>query len=209
MKAALRNVRDSIRHRLLYRKWLRAGMEDPPPHRAKVKIVQEYATRFSIQTLVETGTYLGDMVYANKHRFQTIISIELDRALYERAKERFRRYPHVRIVHGDSGTVLPMVLKTVVGSCLFWLDGHYSGSGTAKGSSETPILNELLHIKSHGDDHVILIDDARLFQGTNDYPALDELRSFSQGLWQRSTFDVQYDIIRICPARPVPQGTIV
>lgn len=202
-------MRDAIHHRLLFHKWLQAGMNDPPPHRAKVKIVQEYARRFSIYTLIETGTYLGEMVYANRRRFHTIISIELDRSLYERAKERFKKYPRVSIVHGDSGTVLPMILKNVKTSCLFWLDGHYSGSGTAKGRSETPILNELLHIKSHGDNHVILIDDARLFHGKNDYPALEELRSFSQSLWPRSAFDVQYDIIRICPARSAPLGAIV
>ena len=47
---------------------------------------------------------------------------------------------------------------------MFWLDGHYSGKGTAKGKKETPILEELKTIFDTNDlRYVILIDDARHF----------------------------------------------
>ena len=51
------------------------------------------------------------------------------------------------------------------GKILFWLDGHYSGKGTAIGKGATPILEELESIKnSKVNDAVILIDDIRCFQ---------------------------------------------
>lgn len=62
---------------------------------------------------------------------------------------------------------------------MFWLDGHYSGEGTAKGDKETPILEELKCILNKNDyKHVILIDDARLFGNVCDYPSIDELNKF-------------------------------
>jgi hypothetical protein len=59
----------------------------------------------------------------------------------------------------------------------FWLDGHYSGAGTAKGKTNTPLLQELDHIGSHHiKTHTILIDDVRQF-GTQemDFITLDEV----------------------------------
>jgi hypothetical protein len=52
---------------------------------------------------------------------------------------------------------------------LFWLDGHFCGGVSAHGDKGTPILEELNLILSHRvKEHVILIDDARLFNGTFD-----------------------------------------
>ena len=52
---------------------------------------------------------------------------------------------------------------------LFWLDGHYSGGVTARGSKETPILDEVDKILSTKESrHVLIVDDARCF-GTDPY----------------------------------------
>ncbi len=152
-----------------------------------------------MQNLVETGTYRGDMIEACKDRFNKIYSIEIDPELWRQAKERFLKYPHVNILQGDSADVLPQILQKIEGPCVFWLDGHYSGGVTGKGERETPIVSELGHIRRHNQPDVILIDDARLFNGTHDYPEISELRGKVLELWPENVFEVSDDVIRIYP----------
>jgi hypothetical protein len=80
---------------------------------------------------------------------------------------------------------------------LFWLDGHYSGGVTGIGSLETPIIKELQTIFNHplSKKHVILIDDARLFNGTRDYPKIEELQVFVKTQKENLEFYVENDII--------------
>ena len=180
------------------RAWEREGRPSPPPHIVKEELIRDYAKTFNTRILIETGTYLGDMVHAMKKSFSRIISFELDQTLAAQAQERFGKDSHVEIVQGDSGKLLGHFLTTISEPCLFWLDGHYSGGITAKGALETPIKNELTFILSHPvDGHVILIDDARCFTGENDYPTLDELQDFVNEHKQDWQFQVETDVIRI------------
>jgi len=180
------------------RNWKKSGRPVPPPHLVKQRIVKEYARRFSMHTLIETGTYFGDMVYSTKDTFSRIFSIELDKALYERAKKRFSKFHHISIIQGDSSEMLPDILANITQPCLFWLDAHYSGGVTAKGKLETPSLLELHHILDHPiAEHVILIDDARCFVGKNDYPTIEDLRDFILKRRPGWVFYVKDDIIRI------------
>ncbi len=180
------------------RAWEREGRPSPPPHIVKEELIRDYAKTFNTRILIETGTYLGDMVHAMKKSFSRIISFELDQTLAAQAQERFGKDSHVEIVQGDSGKLLGHFLTTISEPCLFWLDGHYSGGITAKGALETPIKNELTFILSHPvDGHVILIDDARCFTGENDYPTLDELQDFVNEHKRGWQFQVETDVIRI------------
>lgn len=194
-----RQLRQQAHQHRLAVQWVKGGKREPPPHLIKEQIVRQYAERFSCEVLVETGTYHGDMVFALRKRFRRIISIELDRKLFEQAEQRFASYPHITIFHGDSAALLPSVLKSEEGRHLFWLDGHYSAGETAKGERETPIIEELHHIQSFRDDSVILIDDARLFVGKNDYPSLRDLESHVKRLLLEHHCEVRDDIIRLSP----------
>jgi len=180
------------------REWERQGRPAPPPHIIKEELIKEYASTFKTPILIETGTYLGDMVYAVRKMFSRIISFELDEQLSDQARKRFAGYSHIEIIQGDSGRLLGECLKSIEQPCLFWLDGHYSGGVTAKGTLVTPIKNELHSILSHATDgHVVLIDDARCFTGEDDYPTLDELRTFvseRKPTWQ---FTMENDVIRL------------
>lgn len=177
-------------------------LEDKP-YSVRVEVVKKYSERFNIRTLIETGTYQGDMIEANLTCFDKIISIELENLLYNAAKHKFSPYPHITIVHGDSGKVLEGVLKSINEPCLFWLDGHYVPytPETARGDKDTPIVLELDHILSHRIDHVILIDDARCFIGPNpilrDYPTIRELQDLVTAKRPDWVFEVKDDIIRI------------
>jgi hypothetical protein len=182
-----------------YWAWRASGQIGITPHRVKQKALLGYAARFSISTLVETGTYLGFMVSAVKRNFQQIYSIELDEYLFQRAKSKFVRFRHIQFLRGDSAQVLPGVLNRIHEPCLFWLDAHYSGGITAKGDLETPVVQELRQILSHplAALHVILIDDALNFVGTNDYPTLQQVKNLVRTMCPSSMMTVKDDIIRI------------
>jgi hypothetical protein len=182
--------------------WEQQGRPVPPPHAYKERVVREYARRHALLVLVETGTYLGDMVEAVGTGFRQIYSIELDRELHRRAAPRFAARGNVAIMQGDNGKVLPQVLAGIEGPALFWLDGHYAADITARGDKDTPIVRKLESISRHPvKRHVILIDDARCFDGTHDYPTLKELEDAARQYWPASAFEVRDDIIRIAPAR--------
>ena len=82
--------------------------------------------------------------------------------------------------------------------CLFWLDAHYSAGPTAKGEIETPISVELDAALKHSvKEHVVLIDDARCFDGSHDYPAMFEIESAIFKFRPDLQFECRDDIIRI------------
>jgi len=152
-------------------------LSGPQPHAVKEAAIQEYKKCYDIHTFVETGTYMGEMVEAMKNSFGKIYSIELNEELYQKAKEKFAKDNNVSIIHGDSGSILPSLLNSITEPVLFWLDGHYSCGFTSKGELDTPIKSELESIFVHANKgHVILIDDARLFNGTNDYPTYRDVK---------------------------------
>lgn len=194
----VQNARKRSHNRKLLREWEEQGKPDPPPHLIKQRTIKSYAHEFHLVTLVETGTYLGEMVEATSRLFQRIFSIELDPTLYAQAKQKFSKLKHVTILQGDSGEVLPGILADIHQPCLFWLDGHYSGGNTAKGEKETPILSEIDIICRHRiNRHVILVDDARCFDGSGDYPTLADLEQFVRERRPDAVFEVKDDIIRI------------
>ena len=139
------------------------------------------------------------MVIEMKHFFNQIYSIELDENLYLRAKKKFDNTTNIQILQGDSCMVLPDLLNKIEKKCLFWLDAHYSGGITARGNLDTPIMLELKSIFSHKiKDHIILIDDARCFNGSKNYPTIQDLRNFvKKERPDNWVFEIRDDIIRI------------
>lgn len=183
----------------LIRAWEQKGKPAPPPHAIKQKRIREYADRFNIKTLVETGTFKGEMVEAQRRRFEKIFSIELSHDLYLKAVQKFKNYKHIVLIEGDSSEKLKEVMTQVKGPCLFWLDGHYSGGITAKGTLNCPIFGELDTIFSTPSDHVLVIDDAIDFNGTEDYPTIGELENYVKGKRNNYKSDVRDNIICFFP----------
>jgi hypothetical protein len=179
-------------------RWKLRGCPAPPPRLVKQQIVREYARDFRLDVLVETGTYFGEMIAATESGFREIWSIEIDAWLHQRAQKVFAAKPHIHLLLGDSRDVLPQVLAKLDRPALFWLDGHFSGGITGKGSSETPILQELEAIARHRvKEHVLLIDDARDFTGKNDYPSVEQMRHYVGERFPGRAFQLENDIIRI------------
>lgn len=172
----------------------------PLPHLLKQDILKGYASKYNLSILVETGTYRGEMTEALHDHFNKIYSIELSEKYARNAQRYFRGSKKVKIIQGDSGDVIGELIKAIDQPTLFWLDGHYSADDTAKGVKSTPIMEELDHILRAEDmHHVILIDDARAFGKSEDYPTMDELKSFITSLRKNVEIFTEDDIIRILP----------
>lgn len=181
--------------------WISNGRPIPVPHELKQIAILYYASINGLDVLVETGTFLGDTIWEQRNNFKKIFSIELSSDLYKLAKKRFKGFNHIRLLQGDSSVRLEEVMADLNSPALFWLDGHYSGGITAKGTKECPIFEELRHIFSCSFRHTILIDDARLFVGRDDYPTIIELNSFvaAESGYQ---FRVENDIIVLSHSLP-------
>jgi hypothetical protein len=196
-KTPLYQPLNSLRADLTRLKWRCLGCPLPPPPEVKHATIKDYAKRFGLSVLVETGTYSGGTIAATRNQFAEIYSIELSPEFHKSAKEKFGDDPKVHLLLGDSGIVLREILLNLKRTALFWLDAHYSGGSTARGAVDTPIVQELETILSLSPNSVVLIDDARCFDGSNSYPTLAELKEHVRDKAPHWVFTVKHDIIRL------------
>ena len=197
--ACLRNFEVKRRGPKELATWEDTGHPVPPPHLVKQRALLEYAKRYGLRVLVETGTYYGDMVAAMKTHFDRIYSIELSAALYKLDVRRFRGERNIALIEGDSGVEIDKIINELKTPALFWLDGHYSGGNTARGEKDSPISEELHAVLSQGVKHVILIDDARDFGFSPAYPTIEELSELVKAKREDFSVRVKNGIIRIAP----------
>lgn len=110
---------------------------------------------------VETGTHKGDGVkMALQAGFSEIHSVELDSTMAKNNQSLFSKLNNVHIYCGDSGIILGDIIKNINKPITFWLDGH--SDSPHYNSKNTPLLEELDHIKNHPiKTHTIIIDDMR------------------------------------------------
>ncbi|MFL5915898.1 MAG: hypothetical protein ACJ752_09695 [Gaiellaceae bacterium] len=158
--------------------------------------------KHGIRRAVETGTWRGDGALALARHFDSVETVELSARLALRAKLRFAFEPRITVRHGDSAELL----RPADEATLYWLDGHWSGRGTAGSDAECPLLDELrLTSPGHRSD-CYLIDDAHLFQHSpppphdpGHWPTLDELRGIVRELRPKHGVDVVGDVIVVEP----------
>lgn len=127
-----------------------------------LELLSQYAEG---DTFVETGTYVGDTVQlALDYGFKNIHSIELNLELYRICAKRFEDRDNVKIWLGESQDRMDEILQSLVGQATFWLDAHASGPLAGGRFGGSPLVQELNTIGKHYiNNHVIIIDDCRLF----------------------------------------------
>ncbi len=174
-------------------------------YETKRKIIDDYRQQYNLNVLVETGTFLGDTIEYFKNKFDELYSIELSKELAIRAMKRFETDKNISIIQGDSGIIFETLIPSLNSPALFWIDGHYSSEFfhngefiiTAKSDKHTPVEKELDVLLNSVHRNIILIDDARLFTGTSDYPTLEEVKQ--KILPYSYSMKVENDIIHITP----------
>jgi len=185
-------------------KWKKEGQPPPPPREIKVRTIKFLNKKYPSKCFIETGTYLGDTTFDLRNSFEFLHTIELSNELYLNAREKFKNHNNIQVLNGDSGIVINELLDKITNSrILFWLDGHYSEGITAKSELVTPILKELISIREHevkiGINHIILIDDAHLFTGSDDYPELSVFLDFCKQKFPMRVIEIINNIIVINP----------
>jgi len=117
---------------------------------------------------VETGTYKGEgIAKALEAGFSRIYSVESYFPFFTKAQSKFRRYPSVKLIHGDSAFALRVLIEKIDEPITFWLDAHSVYDNREKPwIKNSPILDELEQIKLHPiKHHTILVDDMDLCGG--------------------------------------------
>lgn len=172
--------------------WARNPRKGPPDSLKRETII-EYARRFNIGTLIETGTFHGKMVKNVLRYFGKIYSIEISKDLYNEVSQWIPE--HVELINGDSSIELPKLMDRIDRKSLFWLDSHWCKNESGKGPINCPILDELNCILRQPYEHVLLMDDARLF-GRDGWPRLNDVKDLCKSLKPDWWFEVRNDIIR-------------
>ncbi len=187
----------SLGHYPDYWYWKLRGEPRRIPHLLKQRTVREYGDKFGLRTLVEAGTYYGEMVSAMKSRFDLIYSIEQDAGLAETAKRKFSADSRIKILQGDSKDLIPEILKSLQGPALFWLDaGYYGWAGTQGDQGRLRVeLEAILRHSVKG--HVILMDDADGLNGKNGAPTIAEVTQSIERDFPGRKVAVAYNILRI------------
>lgn len=195
MPEFIQKAYSSYNNKIQLARWNKNGQPLPVPHAIKQNIINKYRNKHSINTLVESGTYWGDMVWAQRNNFEKIYSIELSKELVLFNRKRFKKYPNIEIILGDSGKILPTLIKELDEKTLFWLDGHYSGEDSARGDKDCPVAEEVKAILSTEIEHVIVMSDARCFTGQRDFPTLEGISSYITNTYPQSLIRTENDCI--------------
>lgn len=198
----LQNAKNFIKpiyNNIFYFLWVLKGCPSPPPHIAKRKYLLSISKKYSLKIFVETGTFKGDMINALKNNFTQLYSIEVSNFLYVEAKKRFSKYNKIRIIEGDSAIRLKELMNIINCSTLFWLDAHCSEGITSQGEKYTPILEEIKIILETNLNHVIVIDDLRLFDSDINYPTYIEVENIVKNVNSNYLVFKKFDFIIIQP----------
>jgi hypothetical protein len=184
----------------IYAQWEKDGRPIPAPDAVKQRIVTAFARKYQTRVLVETGTFMGDMIFAQRKNFKHIHTIELSEEYFRKAKKKFEKDPHIKIYQGDSPVVLRMIMPMIKERALFWLDAHYSVDVFARGNSDCPLFAELDVLFAHNNkEHIILIDDARDFTGRGDYPTVEAVIEYFKQKAPSYQVKVEHDIFCCIP----------
>lgn len=149
-----------------------------PPYDLIIRI----KNRGNISCFVESGTFRGETASWAASQFKHVYTIELSKSIYKETKKTLELLDNVNFTFGDSRIVLKKIVPNLKEPALFWLDGHWSGGETYGENDECPLLSELETINMAKIQHVLLIDDARLFlcpppgdHKTNLWPTITEI----------------------------------
>jgi hypothetical protein len=171
-----------------------------PEGEYKRGMLKRLQKRYGCTYFVETGTFQAKTPLALRHMFKHIYTIELDPNLFSRAKTKLSPFENVSCMQGDSKDLMAFIVQKLDAPAIFWLDGHYSGAGTAKGAIAAPILQELDAIgKSSCKEHIIVIDDSSDFTHADGNASLSEVLSAIEKINPKYKVYFDYDMLFALP----------
>lgn len=193
-------MRDSLEppaHRSV-RGWLRGDPLVGPTAGAKQRHLAGLLRDRGHRIFIEAGTYKGATTAHFAKRAEQVISVELHEGLYEAARKRFARYPNVILIKGDALVEIPKAVAGCVSPPLVFLDGHFSGPGTAKGDMVEPAeltLRALAEVSPPGT--TVVVDDLRLFGARPNFPELDAVTAAARAAFPAARIHAGLDSVVI------------
>lgn len=173
---------------------------------ARREVLKNYGQLYHLHVFIETGTNQGTTPWVLKDLFTKLYTIELHNGMWAAAVTMFADYPQVKCLYGDSALILPQILNEIDEAALVWLDGHYCGEGTAHAELSTPIRDELRILLQDQLPHVILVDDARVFEGGPEHDMYEHYADYPSLQWVEElakkygySYELRDDIIRLVP----------
>jgi hypothetical protein len=167
-----------------------------------IDLARKLAAVHDITDAVETGTYLGTSTRLLAEHFDRVTTIELSRRLAWRARILFATRRNVRVLQGDSGTLL----RPATSPTLYWLDAHWSSGVTAGKENECPLLDEIRVTSPGHPNDCYLIDDARLFlepppppHKVEHWPTFDDISAVTREERPDHSVVLALDVIVIAP----------
>lgn len=133
------------------------------------KEVEYLKNILDLNIFVEGGTYKGGTAKNMSNKFSKVYTVEKSDVMHSEAEEVLKDLPNVTLLKGDTRTYLPSILEDN-NNILFWLDAHWSGGDTYGENDECPLIEELNIIFKYDKNHMVLIDDARLFLAPPPHP---------------------------------------
>lgn len=177
--------------------WIHGEHLVSPPAIAKQRHLLTVLESRKHRIFVEAGTYMGETTAFFAQRVDQVFSVELHDGLFAAAEKRFAKQTHVTLVHGDSLVEIPKIVANCVTPPLVFLDGHFSGAGTAQGLEMEPAESTLRHLAGvTPPGTTIVIDDLRLFgSGLAGFPQLDELTAAARDAFPTAIIRVGLDSV--------------
>jgi hypothetical protein len=129
---------------------------------APTSLIERLQKRMGFDVFFETGTFRGQTTIWAADHFPRVITVELSESCYQQSIDNIGNRPSVMAILGDSRGVMEELVDTLPPT-LFWLDAHYCTFDTAGEFDQCPLIKELELIAPYADQHLILVDDARLF----------------------------------------------
>jgi hypothetical protein len=180
-------------------RWFRGQHLVSPPAIAKQRHLLRILKARGHRIFVEAGTYRGQTTAFFVPHADQVVSVELHDKLFAAAQRRFANVPNVTLIHGDSLIEIPKAVANCSTPPLVFLDGHFSGRGTAKGKEMEPAqatLGGLAEITPLGT--TIVIDDLRLFRsGITGFPQLDAITAAARAAFPTALIRAGMDSIVI------------
>lgn len=144
-------------------------------HNICKKLVLTLKEAAGIEVFIETGTYKAQTALWAAAHFEKVYTIEAYEPRFVKTIAGLQKPipSNIDFIYGDSRVKLAEVLEQILSPAIIWLDAHWCGEGAHDSNgNECPLLEELEAINGDidSDHHIIIIDDAKLFQAPPPYP---------------------------------------
>ena len=205
-----RNLKHTLlMSRLLELPLIRARL-NPLGYTFKRRMLRDIAQEFRCAAFVETGTSYGDTARYLAQFVDQVFSCEPYPQLFQYNVERNKQFKNITMWNKGSEECFSDMLQQVRGRPLFWLDGHYSGDGTALTGNHSPIIHELQMIGDTAAGVVVAIDDVRLFESCQNviagtfergYPKLEKIVAILKASLPQNRLVIRGDCLLSLPLK--------